>query len=892
MRPYNDLVNRLNRFLVKETWKAGTDYISNRIVSEVANAFINDVPLVRGILKVDIDYSDVPRVSSRRDEKITIRIPQRNKHHLSFDCDIMDPVPDPTITLRFSVNILAQDTDPKVQVDVDIDIDWVSDFVLGLIGGPGLVVTKKTIQESVELIATKIIENELEKFGGFNTYRFDINDNLNYGPISLLQPQNNNNYTPSHSNDPKAKGYTDIILVADGFSNHTINDFDDFSQIVVDNFYSSNGLEPFKKFRSSIRFWKLPISSPDPDNPNNRIVVSTPEASNKKLNFSNLAIAAEVDLLAKDFFWRDPVIVFASTGISSGRSVCQGPYILLRKGADNLKAYNLLLHELGHTPLGNYLADEYIELSAPEHYRGLEPIAKNITVNQLNAIGKWGNWSNGQPRLQHEGAYEHRKGIFRFRDKCRMNDEYNGTFCPICREQIALGLLDYGHYISGKGSVKGFIGIEVEYLTLSPIMGKEGPFHVEGGDSINLKSIRGIASEVKISIVNSSVPYDWEATWDVTYAADSDPYPIHHIGNELIVPTEKRTLIKLKLRHLINQSNLLSSGTQSPESEIEINFTNNYRLTRDEILPPYDLEQSVGVGENMDLLISDNGTIKYAGELWLAGKIGGLKNYDVDSYIDFLLESSDNFKKEKIPGGFDSKNSKRRWRISELLPPGEYFWFARSRWEAPAYLGGRYTLSSDWVPAPEIGGLCFSIGNIPFDPNPAPPRDPFELQLYSALFSTNGVIESVQAKSWHPNDLEIKFVFEFKKIDENFDESDLIETELLSRDPSVLESIAITSIINVPREVKNQIGEIIKWRVKAVDSMDRSSNWVNGSNFPVILPSNQITPREFFELISDPRLDDFARRFGSMTIGIDPIRPIGRNPWSRPFDGPFDPRNP
>ena len=87
----------------------------------------------------------------------------------------------------------------------------------------------------------------------------------------------------------------------------------------------------------------MPLLAQDPTDPLQRAAIVARTPSGNSLNFANLARIAEIGLEARDFFGRDPIIVFASRVLEADRtrvgfeptdhvsvkSNGQGPYVLL-----------------------------------------------------------------------------------------------------------------------------------------------------------------------------------------------------------------------------------------------------------------------------------------------------------------------------------------------------------------------------------------------------------------------------------------------------------------------------------------------------------------------------------------------------------------------------------
>jgi len=274
---------------------------------------------------------------------------------------------------------------------------------------------------------------------------------------------------------------------------------------VVREHFSGTGLEsPYQEMRSAVRLWQMPLVATDRTDRLERCTM--PVAEGRTINFSNLARVAEVGLEARATFGTDPILVFCchntqedytAAGIPTDeeqmnmdlprgpislRSNCQGPYAMIdlpptdTPTADAVAFQVTVIHELGHSPLGRYLADEYDDQDDDTEavYRGPEPRPRNVGATRDGMLAKWDNWVtvlndlSGAPRFDPpfvrpaEGAYEHDTGIHRFREACRMRTSGDGEFCEICREELTLGILGHSHFRAGTPATPGKRDISVE----------------------------------------------------------------------------------------------------------------------------------------------------------------------------------------------------------------------------------------------------------------------------------------------------------------------------------------------------------------------------------------------------------------------------------------------
>ena len=420
------------------------------------------------------------------------------------------------------------------------------------------------------------------------------------------------------SQDEKAAGYCDILLVADGYSGGRQGDLHSFDTVVNavrDHFAGLSANEPlespFQQFASSIRIWHMRLlSGSERGDPLQRVCMPIDTPNGAVLSFSNLARVAEIGLTAAEFFGRHPLIVFVCQVTQADRDLgqaqgpirenAQGPFVFL----EDLNPFNVaqvrrvLIHELGHTPLGRYLGDEYPDAekagssthSDPDFceyaagdkaYHGPEPRPRNVSIDPRSP--KWQPWP--QIDAPHEGAYEHDRAIFRFQHDCRMRCSMRGDFCPVCREELALGLLEWGHQSVGLATRKGMIDLTVE--TLQPW--QDGPtlHHLTGGASANLGVFSGgtdvrPSTRVRLTVVGSSVPQSWHVEWAVTQPSASVG---QFTGGQVELFVRPGAVVELTVRHNLG-TGIYASTMSPPSTTVTLVFDQERRTYRTRPGPP------------------------------------------------------------------------------------------------------------------------------------------------------------------------------------------------------------------------------------------------------------------------------------------------------------------
>jgi hypothetical protein len=831
--------------------------------------------------------------------------------------------------VNVSLQIDASAGPAASNVNVGVSFNWggtISDTILALTNFPAFL-AKKAIERALSTALAPFLRNKLRsKFSGLLSYRFDRGQDL-AGPGGPAQISGIFPARFGGSRDPHAAGYVDILIVADGFAAGDFANFDDFATFVA-TYLTGTPERPFAQFLTGVRIWKLTLIAANPVDPLQRCLVPVNGPDRETFNFSNLARIAEIGLTAREFLGRDPIVVFASqisdadrmnAGVALDadlRENTQGPFVLLNVAGVSAQdaasrqsarqtAMNTLIHELGHTPLGRYLSDEYAANRMPPRiYHGLEPHPRNVSLNPFSGWAKWQPWSDGlvgflPQALADESAYEFDRAIFRFAPACRMRTSGGGDFCNVCVEELTLGLLAHGHQTIGSGGVSGMVDLRLEYL--SPFI-QTVPLHVEGGRVAQAAVFAPGGGDhtntrLRLTLVGSSVPASWLVSWTVTGVGGFGT-TAQLTGSVVEIGVVQGSTIRLEVRHDLG-THILGSSQPPPVTSIDIMFDQARVIAAADLQPPANLQQSVALGAVLGPIIDPaSGDVHLPAPLWLQAQIGGVQGYSVPTSIRFHVQGPGN-----VALTFDSlsgaSGETRRWLLDRVPPARRYVWSAQTVW---------HSLRSALVQAPRAaGGDCFEIGSLPFTDKPTSPVDPFALEVLETATippSPSGL----QASSWSPNDRKIKFQFEFKPVDVAYDGQNLSETGLLDRDRSNLNSVAITgsiALINLfPR--RGHDSDFFKWRVRAVDDRQRAGNWVEGRQFAIYLVAQRpTTVANLVNLIDQLDRAVFAAGGGPLDIPrvfFIPQAPIGDKEMDfsgldrllirdrpGPGDGPRDP---
>ena len=833
MRPTSELVWYLNDYFAQEVWRATADLIGNVIISDL-DAELR--PGTNGLINSRIDFTRPPGVTTINENTIQLRIPGVDHHKLETVIDVTDPLSTIDLEVHLSIELTLNAQKPDPRITIAVFGRWGP-----LVGG---------------LEIGRLLREKLRKqIAGIETYRFSRRHNL-AGP-GLAAPPISGVFQASYggSRNPTVLGYCDILLVADGYRNSEIGAFDDLSDHVSKHF-AEHVVSPFKLFSTGIRIWKMPLTVAAPTNELQRTAVSV-LTDRKTMSFSNLARVAETGLAARAFFGHDPIIVFALREADGGiRANTPGPYVLLNLPPSGSleNTTKILVHELGHTPLGHYLADEYVDSSHPnKEYRGLEPRSRNVARNPLVGWAKWSPWSGQLASFLvdlNEGAYEHSKGIFRPEAECRMKNDAVGEFCKVCKEELTLGMLEWGHQRAGSQGVQGMVDLKILYL--GPWTAPAQWLHLDGGSTTSLEVFSGgpdtyRPTHLEVSVLGTSVPKPWLVTMGGIPGSTRE-----------LVEVRLGTVIDVIIRHERGLG-VLAANHPVPETSVRLVFDHERRVVAADLTPPTNLVQSVPLGEVLTPVVEQaTGRLSLPRELWVAARLGGVRGFNLTCSVGFELAGPGDFAR-KDESDLGTEGEERRWMILEqtssrpqtaqvgeasairMLPSGHYDWSARTTWRE---------LKGEWVQAPRgISGHCFEIAAIPFDPNPQPPADPFGLTVVERDRLPSLPV-GLRAFSWHPNDLRIKFQFQLRLQGDSW--KNLPETGFLSRDPSNLDTLAVTGWVPFrisPRPGSS--GDFYEWRARAIDEHGRTSAWKDAETpFAVYLPAQRPrTLKEFVEML-------------------------------------------
>src|SRR5215211_433311 len=534
MHPTNAIVRYLDEFFAPEIWNPASDYLPNLAISDLDAEAREWHDVVNGLASTRAFFDAPPSVIALDDQRIRIRVPGAGYHRLETDLDV-DILPDPELNAAVRLEVDASARAPVLRFDINADFSWDAPWYLLLtgVGAAQLYAAKRVFEELAEGRLEGFIEDHMrERLKGLTTCRFSRQHDLVWATGAGRPVDGLFSADFQGSRNPAARGYVDIVLVADGYDASDIGDFTGLAEHVRAHFANSlrpSLEEPFIAYRSAIRIWRMSLTAQDTTDPLQRVVRPIVTYQGNMVNFTNLARLAEIGLTLQETFGHHPILVVASqmsdadraaVDIDPGASIrsnTQGPYVLLSVDPRDIarfspyaqEATGTLVHELGHTPLGHFLTDEYSE--GYERYRGPEPAARNVSTQRILGWSKWQPWSGelGDVRA-FEGAYYHDRGVFRFQDECRMRSTHEGGFCPVCREELALGLLKQGHERAGTAAQRGMIDLAVN--TLWPWSDPQPQvLHLEGGAEIHLEVFSdGTEStpktQVELQVTGSSVP--------------------------------------------------------------------------------------------------------------------------------------------------------------------------------------------------------------------------------------------------------------------------------------------------------------------------------------------------------------------------------------------------
>jgi hypothetical protein len=851
MRPTPELVRYLNDVFAPESWRPAADLLPNFAVSKVSNQ-LDDVPLIGGLGNVFFEFERPPSVTVVSDVLIGVRVPNSGVHRLKADVLLTDPLPDSTAVMELSLFMQVGSSAPAPTSNVRVEFQILSGLArpLLLFFNPPLFFQMVALEDVVQRILEAVIGSELaNQLSGLQTFRFAREPDL-IGPsgpptIELVRPPGS---AFLGSMDPAAPGYIDLLVVSDGCTSADLLAFDALVTELARRLAPGLGPAPapFQQSRSAIRVWSLRLVSGQPGTRLERTLFPVRTPQHELVNFSNLARLAEIGLTATSTFAHHPMVILVSRITDADRAQAdlpaganltaftQGPYVAMSLDED----VDTILHELGHTPLGRYLADEYPDSARAcggtprdKLYKGLEPAPRNASTTPFSGWVKWQPWSGSlfeQGLNLHVGGYDHDLGTFRFAATCKMRCSSETEFCQICREELARGLLAHSHARVGTATAAGALDATVEYVApfTEPLRGVRVTGGVAAHLDVFLSDVSTFPTRLRVKVVGSTVPEPWEIRWSFAGNAGGTTGFLSGVEHEIDALPGAR--MELRVRHAPPTPPLLAADRGVLETTAVFQFDRERRVSPQQLLPPTDLRQSLmPVGALVTPQIDPaTGHVTTPQPLWVEARNGGIQGFELDTQIAFRIDG---------PGGlqvshdspFTRAGRVRRFTVDRMLPAGRYTWSATTRW---------FGLSSSTVQAPRSPqGITWEIGGLPFVESPVPPVDPFALQLVEPLTFPSRPV-GLQASSWHPADRQVGFEFEFKRDPLPLDGTGTQRTTLQRRDPNDADSVAVTGRISFTLFPQpGSAGDLYRWRVRAFDDAGRQSGWVEGRPFLLFL---------------------------------------------------------
>ncbi|HVG98009.1 MAG TPA: beta/gamma crystallin-related protein [Chloroflexota bacterium] len=337
----------LHRGFIDTVWPQATDLLSNEIVHGAwLDADKQGFDL--HVSETSLDMAALPRFTLASGQ-LKLRFPGTGSYR--FKTHVVRPLPGPipdvgtTVTAKLSAEMTIDNVEePVVNVGVGLDSGPVGDVA-------------DWFTSWEDELKGRVRQGFGARLGFFSTARYDTSVAVTVSAPELV-------YGDTGLDSRKS---IDIVLVSDGFTTANMGQF----RTVVEAFTTqlttasaSRGNEPYYSFRSVIRIWKMEVPSAVPGHLSHRIVTGYFDApsGSRKTALANLARLARIGLKAEAV---DPdVVVFMSDRATFGgdaRAMAMGSVVMLPvSGASADGDASVLLHEIGHSTLGN-LADEYIE---------------------------------------------------------------------------------------------------------------------------------------------------------------------------------------------------------------------------------------------------------------------------------------------------------------------------------------------------------------------------------------------------------------------------------------------------------------------------------------------------------------------------------------------------
>jgi hypothetical protein len=439
--------------------------------------------------------------------------------------------------------------------------------------------------------------------------------------------------------------------------------------------------------------------------------------------------------------------------------------------------------------------------------------------------------------------------------RCSGSDQTE--FCPICREELGLGLYETATEYSGSLDYPGII--DIVYQTREPWTDPQPiRMHCPGGGSVHLPAFVAPAGHtlttfVDLEVVGSSIPKPWIVSW-THLKSHATRTRSETIGSNQTLRVGYADRIELHVRHDRISGGIFSADQAVPECKVTLIFDQKRQPPGADLLAPKHLQQSIVAGSHVKLDINPaTGGVTLSDWPVLAARNLGFQSFpQLTNFIAFELVGTSPDPLRYISDGSLPQDIEE-WRLRRVLPPGDYVWNARAEWR---------DITSQWVSGPtDDSGISFVVEPIQFDQVSRPPFDPFDLEIEeTAAFPPTPV--GLRASSWHPNDGHIRFEFELRTEAARWEDRQkvqIFQTTLRARDQQNLESVAVTDSIQFNRSTLQNFDDLYHWRVRAIGEDDLFSGWVAGRPFRLVaVARDPQTLREFEEILNrlNPRMLD------------------------------------
>ena len=968
MHSRRTLVRYLNTYWAQHFWSAGHDFIRDQIFAEAGWTLADSLGPAHGFTKMRSFFTSQPKVW-QEPGAVRMRFPRlptpaelvelrgrrvelagqmflpldvylegihTGYHALRADVTFTDPIPDPDLVIAFAIDITARGAAaPDVKVDFAVrtlNLPVFANVVLAAYLGIAAPAVANTVLDlAVAAVTGSSDERVTAYFENVGFQNGTAADLVHPAGATLIEPAQTvagNKRVEHKYADPRAPGYIDILLVADGYraagGPRHIGEFRALARDLANDLCGPGATEPYASFRTALRIWQMPLVASNPGSRESRLALATTSGSRTLLGFANLARLAEVGLTARAHFGRDPLIVVVTRTTGStekeAASFAVGPYVLLNHSVcwdqcpTTTTCWNghcptgkhehyraVLLHELGHTYLGRGLADEYERpkrerdahgriRELPRHYYGPEPRKRNVSIapRLLRASSEWGHWAStigsGVSLTAHQGGYNFGSGIFRPEASCQMrNTGHLSAFCDVCAEQLVLGMTD----LATDQYRRGMLDLEVSYQVFPDVI----RLHLDQGAATSLPVyLRGVyatgavadsSTRVTLRIFGASVALPGRVTWRVWRLNPvSWQDDVVHSVVEGSTDVAVDLVVKLGWRvevEVATTTPLLGSQSSSPVLRATLNFDQPRTPVAADLRPPENPAQWVPWGQRVDLQVDQkDGSISWPGPAWLAADAGEVTGFNVPVDTLFMV----------TPGGADM----RPYRVGPEAPG------ANVRVDLPVLWQGKYTWSVATIhqnvigaptatPPPGQGAIAFEVAPVNLNGPGAGPRSPMLPKVHHFPFT--GQVLSLSAYSWHPGGRRIRFEFEVRDQGVAFTDQPTDSTGLLAPPhPKFhvdLEPRRPTAGVRGHVENPGNWGSGERFQVRVVDEDGQQTAWVTGPEIRRAAPSAGPFSQEELEEFQDGRLEDAARRLqdiGKLETPILAPRPL-RPPLDR-----------